>query len=475
MNRSTLPPVIRGLAGGGVARRPGRSLRCRAGLFALPLLALLAGCVGQIPLVVEEAPRLAARWPLDARAGEADRIRLGLPGLEPVLDAALEGNLDVRTSLARIEQARASSRIAAAGLFPAFNLAGNAARNDLPERPVTELYSLGGTLAYELDIWGRNRSLAEGGRAALAASESFRDAVRLTVQGDIATAWVRLLSFNDRIATASRNVDTAERLLALLESQKAAGRISALEVARQRNQVAVTRAVLADLRGQRGLVRNQLALLMGLPPDASPDSERSLREVEVPVPVPGEPAGLLARRPDIRQAEFDLAAARANVAAARAAILPRIDLSLRTALQATAGGDFIQGTGALAVLAANLAQTVFDGGRLRGQAQLSAAQQQERLVRYLQVVLLAQREVADALVALDAASNQEREHREAAEAAATALRLAELRYREGAEDYTTVLDAERAVFTAETAADNARLARFTSLVALARALAVGVE
>jgi len=317
--------------------------------------------------------------------------------------------------------------------------------------------------------------LAEGGRAALAASESFRDAVRLTVQGDVATAWVRLLSFNDRIATAARNVDTAERLLALLESQKAAGRISALEVARQRNQVAATRAVLVDLRGQRGLVRNQLALLMGLPPDASPDSERSLREVDVPLPVPGEPAGLLARRPDIRQAELDLAAARANVAAARAAILPRVDLSLRTALQATAGGDFIQGTGALAVLAANLAQTVFDGGRLRGQAQLSAAQQQERLVRYLQVVLLAQREVADALVAFDAASNQEREHREAAEAAATALRLAEMRYREGAEDYTTVLDSERAVFAAETAADNARLTRFTALVALARALAVGVE
>jgi len=449
-----------------------RSLR---GLLAVPLLALLAGCVGQIPLVADEAPRLAGRWPLESQSGEADRIRLDLPGLQPVLESALESNLDVRTSLARIEQARASSRIAAAGLFPAFNLNSNATRNDLPERSATELYSIGGTLAYELDIWGRNRSLAEGGRAALAASESFRDAVRLTVQGDTATAWVRLLSFNDRIATAARNVDTAERLLALLESQKAAGRISALEVARQRNQAATTRAVLADLRGQRGLVRNQLALLMGLPPDVSPDSDRSLREVEVPVPVPGEPAGLLARRPDIRQAELDLAAARANVAAARAAILPRIDLSLRTALQATAGGDFLQGTGALTALAATLAQTVFDGGRLRGQAQLSAAQQQERLTRYLQVVLVAQREVADALVAFEAASNQEREQRDAAESSGTALRLAEMRYREGAEDYTTVLDAQRALFTAETAADSSRQARFIALVALARALAVGVE
>jgi len=438
---------------------------------------LLGGCVGQIPLVAEEAPRLAGRWPTTSEAGggEAERLRIGLPGLEPVLETALEGNFDVRNALARIEQARASSRIAAAGLFPALNLNSSAQRNDLPERPVTEFYSLGGTLTYELDIWGRNRSLAEGGRAALAASESFRDAVRLTVQGDTANAWVRLLSFNDRIATAARNADTAARLLALLESQKAAGRISALEVARQRNQLAATRAVLADLRGQRGLVRNQLALLMGLPPDASPDSDQGLRSVAVPQPKPGEPAGLLARRPDIRQAELDLAAARANVAAARAAILPRIDLSLRTALQATASGDLVQGTGALTALAASLAQTVFDGGRLRGQAQLSAAQQQERLVRYLQVVLLAQREVADALVALEAASDQEREQREAADAAATALRLAELRYRQGADDYTTVLDAERTVFIAETAADNARLARFTALVALARALAVGIE
>ncbi|MBU3695011.1 MAG: hypothetical protein FGM40_09325, partial [Rhodocyclaceae bacterium] len=161
--------------------------------------------------------------------------------------------------------------------------------------------------------------------------------------------------------------------------------------------------------------------------------------------------------------------------AARAAILPRLDLSLRAALQSAASGDLLQSSSTLTTLAANLAQTVFDGGRLRGQAEFSAAQQQERLVRWLQVALLAQKEVADALVGFDAASNQEREHREAAEAAATALRLAELRYREGAEDYTTVLDAERAVFTAETNADNARLARFVALVALARALAVGID
>lgn len=444
-------------------------------LWCLPLLTLLGACAGQLPVVADEAPRVAARWPVATADGVADRVRLGLPGFDTVLERAQEGNLDVRTSLARIEQARASAKVAAAGLLPALSATGSAQRNDLPERPLTEIYSAGGTLTYELDVWGRNRALAAGGRAALAASESLRDAVRLTVQGDVATAWVRLLSFNDRIATAERNVGTAERLLALLESQKAAGRISALEVARQRNQVATTRAVLVDLRGQRSLVRNQLALLMGLPPDEAPDSAAGLREVEAPQPSPGDAAGLLARRPDIRQAELDLAAARANVAAARAAILPRLDLSLRAAFQHAASGDLLQTSGMLTNLAANLVGVVFDGGRLRGQAELSAAQQQERLLRYLQLAVIAQREVADALVTSSAASAQEAEHREAAEAAATALRLAELRYREGAEDYTTVLDAERAVFTAETAVDNARLARFSALVALARALAVGIE
>ncbi|MBU6336047.1 MAG: TolC family protein, partial [Chloroflexi bacterium] len=345
-------------------------------LVSLPLLALLGGCAAQLPVVADEAPKIASRWPVAAAEGDADRIRLGLPGLETVLERAQEGNLDVRTALARIDQARASAKVSAAGLFPSLIGAGNAQRNDLPGQTPSGLYSVGGTLAYEVDLWGRNRSLAEGGRAALAASESFRDAVRLTVQGDTATAWVRLLSFNDRIATATRNVDTAERLQALLESQKAAGRISALEVARQRNQVAVNRAALEDLRGQRGLVRNQLALLAGLPPDGAPDTTDGLRELPVPVPVPGDAAGLLARRPDIRQAELDLAAARANVAAARAAILPRLDLSLRAALQSAAAGDLLQSSSTLTTLAANLAQTVFDGGRLRGQAELSAAQQQ---------------------------------------------------------------------------------------------------
>jgi len=442
----------------------------------LPLTALLGGCAAQWPVIVDEPLRLGSGWPVTTAEGAtAERIRLGLPGLATVLERAQEGNHDVRTALARLDQARASAKVAASGLFPALNATGSGQRSDLPGRPVTEVYSIGGTLAYELDVWGRNRSLAASGRAALAASESFRDAVRLTVQGDAASAWVSLLSFNDRIATAERNVATAERLLLLLESQKTAGRISALEVARQRNQVAVTRALLADLRGQRALVRNRLALLSGLPPDEAPDSSSSLRDVEVHDPVPGDAAGLVERRPDIRQAEQDLAAARANVAAARAAILPRLDLNLRAAFQHAAAADFLQSTGALTTLAANLVLVVFDGGRLRGQAELSAAQQQERLVRYLQVALVAQREVADALVGFRSASDQEHEHREAAEAAATALRLAELRYREGAEDYTTVLDAERALLAAETAADNARLARFTALVALARALAVGID
>jgi outer membrane protein TolC len=183
----------------------------------------------------------------------------------------------------------------------------------------------------------------------------------------------------------------------------------------------------------------------------------------------------LARRPDIRQAELDLVAAKANLAAARAAILPRLDLSVRGALQSAVAGDLLQASSGLYALAASLTQTVFDGGRLEGQAQLSAGIQRERLVRYLQVVLQAQKEVADALANLDSASQQEQAQREAAAAAAEALALAELRFAAGAEDYSTVLDAQRTVYTAETAIDIARLGRFSALVALSRALAVRIE
>ena len=148
---------------------PARHRAFRARLLPMAT-ALLAGCAAQVPLLADEAPRLAARWPVAVQDGAADRMPLGLPGLAPVLEVALEGNHDVRTALARIEQARASARVAAAGLFPSLTANGAAQRNDLPQRPPTELYSVGGTLAYEVDLWGRNRALAEGGRAALAAS-----------------------------------------------------------------------------------------------------------------------------------------------------------------------------------------------------------------------------------------------------------------------------------------------------------------
>ena len=442
----------------------------------LPATALtLTACASQVPLVADEAPRLAARWPAVYGEGSAAAIGFGLPELDAVLTRAQAENLDMRTALARIEQARATARVSAAGVFP--SLTGNAStqRNRQPGADPSDLFGAGGTLAYEVDLWGRNRSLAEGGRAALASSEAFRDAVRLSVQGDTATAWFQLLSINDRIVTAQRNVATSERLLGLIVAQKTAGRVSALEVARQRNQVAVNRAALAALLGQRPLVRNALAILTGQPPDAAPDQDGGLRQLNVPQPTTGEPAELLARRPDIRQAELDLVAAKANLAAARAAILPRHDLSVRGALQSAAAGDLLQASSGLYALAASLTQTVFDGGRLEGQAQLSAGIQRERLVRYLQVVLQAQKEVADALANLDSASQQEQAQREAAAAAAEALALAELRFAAGAEDYSTVLDAQRTVYTAETAIDIARLGRFSALVALSRALAVRIE
>ncbi|HNH93066.1 MAG: efflux transporter outer membrane subunit [Rhodocyclaceae bacterium] len=440
---------------------------------------LLAGCAGVSETYQRPSAEIPARWSVGGagqRADWPDRqwwSAFGSRELDAMIGDALDANHEVRAAAARVAQARASARIASAGLYPALGADASAGRSKSSGANARNSVGSGLQASYEIDLWGLNRETAKAGDAALLASEFGQEGVRLSLTADLANAYFLLLSINDRLRTAENNLSVARRLLELVEVQKQAGRVSALEVERQRSQVASSEAAIAPLRQQRQVARDSLALLLARNPDRAPDSQEALRDLALPTIGAGVPAELIERRPDVRQAEANLVAANANLNAARAAVLPSLTLGFGGGWQAATIGALLDSGSGFYSLAATLAGTIFDGGRKRGQVEVAAARRVELVENYLGAVRAAFRDVDDALAGIEQLAMQEAQQAAAAGHAREALRLAELRYKAGAVDYGTVLDAQRTLLSAESAVDQVRLARFGAHVGLYRALGGG--
>jgi len=449
----------------------------------LPLAMLLglalAGCATQADRYQRPGVDAPARWSSQSN-GESwpDRNWWALFGsseLDTLMADGQSANHDIRAAAARVEQARANAVLAAAGLYPTLTVAADAQRTKFGGKSSSTSYAFGPQASYEIDLWGGRRDAANAGEAALMASEFAREAVRLGLTADIANAYFLVLSLNDRLRVAEENLAVARRLLDLLAVQQQAGRTSPLELERQRSQVASTEAAIPPLRQQRLAARTALAVLLGRPLDKTPDPQGSLRTLRLPSAGGGVPARLVERRPDVRSAEAGLMAANANVGAARAAVLPNLSLTALGGTQAaTTGALFGAGTGFYALSAA-LVGSIFDGGTRRAQVALAQAQQRELVEFYLQAVSNSFREVEDALAGIEQFAVQEELLVAAAKSAREAFRMVDVRYRAGADNYLTLLDAQRSLLAAESAVDQARLTRFTSLTGLYRALGGGWE
>jgi NodT family efflux transporter outer membrane factor (OMF) lipoprotein len=242
------------------------------------------------------------------------------------------------------------------------------------------------------------------------------------------------------------------------------------ELARQRNVVAAQESSIPPLIQSREQTLDALAVLLGVPPQELRLAGGSLSALRLPPLAPGLPSELLTRRPDIRRAEADLLAADANLEAARAAMLPSFELSARAGRQAATRGQLTSPAALFWSLAAGMAAPIFDAGRLSGQRDAVEARRNELIEQYRQAVLVSLREVEDALAALNQLALQQAAQERALEHAREAYRIAELRYRAGAQDFTTVLDAQRALIVTEAAIDPVRAARFNATVDLFKAL-----
>jgi len=393
--------------------------------------------------------------------------------LDRLIASAQENNYDLKAAVARVEQSRASVRIAGAGLYPELTFNAGAGRAKAGDSGPVNAFSIGPLVDYEIDIWGRNRFTKDAAEAALQSSTYAQEVVRLTLTADVATTYFQALSLSDRIQVTRDNLANARKLLDLVEAQRRAGKVSGLEVARQRSQVATTEAAMPPLLQQLQVTRDSLAVLLGKNPDAVAVTQGSLRPLSLPAFTPGLPSELLERRPDIRRAEADLISANADIRAARAALFPSVSLSGQGGYASTKLSTLFEPGSGMYRFGVDLLASIFAGGRLSGQVELAKGRKEEMVAAYYQSIVSAFRDVEDALVGIEQFSAQEKAQQEAAVHAREAYRIAEIRYRLGGADFTTVLDAERTMLNAEAAVDPVRLARFTSFVGLFRALGGG--
>jgi len=277
------------------------------------------------------------------------------------------------------------------------------------------------------------------------------------------------------------NLVIANRVFAVVDARVRHGAASALDLARQQAAVLAQRAAIAPLELQERQTLFALALLLGRPPEgfnagfSAGDTTVGLRlnDLAVPRVAPGIPADLLTRRPDLASAEAQLAAANANLTAARAALLPSIQLTGSAGLASNVLLNFMSAPTATVALGAALAQTIFDGGRLRSQVDVAASREYELMEGYRKAILAALADVEGALAASSRTAEQELLQQQVLEQARVALRLSEIRYREGVGDLLTVLDAQRTLFQAEDQLAQIRLSRLQASIGLFKALGGG--
>ena len=397
----------------------------------------------------------------------------GSPELSALVEQARSQSLDVAAAVARVEQADARAAYARAGLVPEVNAdfggTRSAALDSQTERNVST-WRVGLSSSYELDFWGRQRALKDSTESSRQASVFDQETVRLTVTASVAQAWLQCVGLRERVAIAQLNFEVSERLLKLVESRARYGAATSVELAQQRGQVAAQQRVVALLRKQLADAHAVLALLSG---QWTMDlvSETSLSNLAIPSIREGTPADLMTHRPDVAKAEAQLLAANANLAVARAAMLPRVTLTAGLGSESEKLRNLLENP--LSSLAAGILAPIFDAGRLASNRSLAAAQKQELVVGYRKTILQAFNDVQVALNAVDGSEKQAVVQAQEVAQAQRALSLAESRYKAGADNLQTLLDVQRVAYQSRDLAVQIRQECLQASIALYRALGGG--
>ncbi|HEY9104327.1 AdeC/AdeK/OprM family multidrug efflux complex outer membrane factor [Chitinimonas sp.] len=449
--------------------------------------ALLGGCGTLAPDYQRPVAPVPEQWVGSQGSGAAAadigwRNFFADARLQKLIELSLANNRDLRVAALNIEKARAQYQIQRAAQLPTLNLGAgeNASRTpgDLSSSGVSTVsrqYSANvGFSSYELDFFGRVRSLRDAALEQYLGTEEARRSSQITLVADVAGAWLALAADSERLDLAKRTLESRQSSLQLTQRSFELGSASQLSLSQAQTGVESARADFARYTSQVALDRNALLVLVGTTPpvDLLPDQLTGQVASVSELPV-GLPSQTLQRRPDVRQAEHVLQASYANIGAVRAAFFPSISL---TASAGTASrelsGLFDTGSRAWSFVP-QLRLPIFDGGSNRANLEVAQADRDIKLAQYEKAIQTAFREVADALAQQGTLDEQLAAQTALVDASRRSYELSEARFRKGVDSYLTLLDAQRTLYSAEQGLITIRQSRQGNLVTLYKVLGGG--
>jgi len=400
---------------------------------------------------------------------------------DPVLDRleteASQNNQNLKAAIARVDQARAVARGTASRFFPQLSFDPSVShfhtqRDHIPSRLTATATTLQTDLSYEVDLWGRVRRAYESSMARAEASAADFYQVLLTLHGDVAINYFLLRQTDSQIALLQRTVGLRQKAVDLVGQRVQKGMTAELDLDRAQIELAQAKTTLTEMQRQRNVLQDSIGLLCGQPASSFHIDSGELQERVPKIPV-GLPSELLERRPDIAQAERKMAAANAQIGAAKAAFFPAISLTGNAGYSSFHVSSLLDWESRLYQIGPSVSLPLFNGGRLRAGLKEAQASYSGECANYRQTVLAAFKEVTDSLNDLDAYSREAVTESEAVAHAARASSSSKERYTQGLVTYVDVLDSERTELQTELQATQILGLRMISTVRLIKALGGG--
>ncbi len=460
-------------------------------LAVIITLISLAGC-SLAPTYTRPAPPVPSEWPtgpaykaaverIDEVADIGWREFYADERLQKVMELALANNRDLRVAASNIERAQALYRVQRAQLFPVVDVSAGRSEQRVPAgisqtgetMTVRQYYIDLGTTAWELDFFGRIRSLKESALERYLATEQALLSARISLLAEVANVYLTYAADRENLKLARSTLEAREAAYKLIERRFDVGAASALDLRQAQTALETARVDVARYTGQVALDENALRLLVGstVPAELLPGE---LDKIALPRDIsPGLSSEVLLRRPDILQSENLLRAANANIGAARAAFFPRVTLTTSiSTISPDLSGLFRAGSSAW-FFAPQLDLPIFDAGSRRANLRAVQADRDIFLAQYEKAIQVAFREVVDALAQRGTVGEQIAAQESLVEASKDTYRLSDARYTKGIDSYLGVLDAQRSLYAAQQGLIALRLARLTNLVTLYKVLGGG--
>ena len=399
------------------------------------------------------------------------------PKLQDLIRTALKQNYDLQLATERINAARAQLAITRSALFPQVEGSGNfSGGKEFNFQTKYNFLTLAADATFQLDLFGRLRRATEAARAQLLATEAARQTVVLTIVSDVASDYFALLQLDLQLQITRGTVATQINSVRLTTRRLQYGVATKLDVLQAQQTLDTANAQIPDLERQIAQEEDGISILLGNYPQNVPRGRPLVEQPLPPEVPPGIPSSLIARRPDIREAEQNLIAANAEIGVAKAQFFPQISLT------GSAGGAFGRSSAFSGLMSSQVAfwsygaqvsQPIFTGGALRGNLHLAESQQNQALIGYKQSIQRAFGDVSDALIAYQKFHEVRLRQQDSVADLQESVRLSTLRYQGGTTTYLEVLDGQRSLYAAELTLAQARGNEYQSLVQVYRALGGG--